>query len=427
MRHPILAIDGGAGTGKTTSACEVARRLGFSYIDSGAIYRAVAYAARAAGIDGPDDPRLPAFLASLPLRAEMGPSRFRVLLDGEELSQQLRDPAVTSLASQLAVRSDVRESVGRWLRSLAEQGPAVVEGRDIGTAVFPNADLKIFLTATLPVRAERRAKDLEAIGRSTPVEEVARQLAERDKRDAEREIAPLRRAPDAVVVDTTATDIEGQVRQILDAWGERMVRSRGLYRFAQITIGPISRALWSARAAGAENVPKAGGVLLASNHKSYLDPPLVGTYLPRPIHYLAKRQLFSIPFFGPLIRRVHAIPIDREGFDRSSIEQALAILRGGGALLVFPEGTRIRRPGLGEPKEGIAWLAARAEVPIVPVRIRGSWPVERKANRGISIRYGQPFRLPPVAPGKAGRERFPEMAARILREIEALEPVPSGD
>jgi 1-acyl-sn-glycerol-3-phosphate acyltransferase len=175
---------------------------------------------------------------------------------------------------------------------------------------------------------------------------------------------------------------------------------------------------------GAENVPRAGGLLIVSNHKSYLDPPLIGSTLPREIFYLAKRELFEMPIVGTWVRRHNAIPIDREGFDRAAIERAMGILGRGDALLVFPEGTRILRPDLGPPREGIAWLATRSRVPVVPLYIKGSWSKERGWFRrgGIRIRIGKPVRLPPVPPGKAGRREFPTVSARLMEEIGALAP-----
>ena len=422
-RQAVLAIDGGAGTGKTTTACEVARRLGFAYIDSGALYRAIGLAARTAGLAGSDDSAIAALLDHLPVRVEMRGESLRVFLGESEVKEELRDPDVTTLASKLAVRPDVRARVVAWLNELVRMRPAVVEGRDIGTSVFPDAELKIFLTASLPVRARRRQIDLSRQGIVICEEEVARQLAERDQRDSERALAPLVRAPDAVLLDTTGTDIEGQVEQILGEWGRRVgPRRRRRYAADQWIIRTGARVLWGMRVEGLERVPPVGGVILAANHKSYLDPPLIGSVLPREIFYLAKRELFRIPVFSAWMRARNAIPIDREGSDRGAIEGALHVLRGGGALLVFPEGTRIRRPGLGPPHEGVALLAARAGVPILPVHLRGSWSAERRWLRpgGLRIRFGEPFRLPPVPPGRAGRAAFPGIAARIMEAIERL-------
>jgi cytidylate kinase len=422
-RHPIIAIDGPAGTGKTTSAAAVARRLGFAYVDSGALYRAIAWSAWKAGVSGPDDPSLAALLDRTPLRADVEGGTFRVFLGLEEVTGHLRDPAVSSLASKLAVDPGVREKVCRCLRSLSATGPSVIEGRDIGTAVFPDADLKIYLTASIEERARRRACELREKGRSQTDEEVARAIAERDRRDSERQIAPLRRAPDAVVLDTTEMDVEGQVDRILDAWRDRKGVAVGRnYAANQWVIRIGARILWGLTGEGVENVPRNGAVILAANHKSYLDPPLIGSLLPREIHYLAKRELFDVPLLRNWIRAGNAIPIDRQGFDRDGIERALGVLRRGGALLVFPEGTRIRQAGMGPPREGIGMLVARSGVPVVPVHARGTWPKERRWFRrgGIRIRYGEPILFPPVPPGRVGRAQFPLLAQEIVQAIQHL-------
>jgi CMP/dCMP kinase len=421
-RHPILAIDGPAGTGKTTSACEAARRLGFTYIDSGALYRAIAYAGVERGIADAESEGLTLLLKDLPVRARLSAERFRVYLGDREITDALRSPEVSSLASKIAVREDVRGRVGVWLRELARQGPAVIEGRDIGTAVFPDAELKIFLTASLPERARRRTLELAAKGSVLCEQEVARQIAERDDRDSGRAVAPLLQAPDAVVIDTTEIDIEEQVQRILDAWDARVKpRVSRFYAFEQTTIRFAARLLWGLRAEGLENVPRHGAVIFAANHKSYLDPPLIGSVCGREIHYLAKRELFVGPIARLWLRMNKVIPIAREGFDRRAIESCLAALHSGGALLVFPEGTRIRRRGLGPAREGIALLAARGNVPVVPVHLQGTWSEERKlfGGRGIRVRFGPAFRIEPLPPGKAGRERFGEVAERIMSAIAA--------
>ncbi len=423
-RRPILAIDGPAGTGKTTSARLVARRLGFAYIDSGALYRAIALAAYRAGIESAEDDSIIPLLARLPVRAALTHRAFRVTIGAEDVTDRLREPEVSQLASKLAVRPDVRDRVVEWLRELASMGPAVIEGRDIGTAVFPKAELKIFLTASVAVRARRRALELAERGIEISEEQVARELVERDERDSRRAIAPLQRAPDAFEVDTSAIDVEGQVARILEAWGARIrPKRRPFYRLEQWLVRTSVRLIHGLEVRGSESVPRAGGVILVANHKSYLDPPLVGSLLPRETAYLAKRELFSNPVARLWLKNSNAIPIDRAGFDREAIDRSMNVLREGCALLVFPEGTRIRRPGFGEPKEGIAMLAARAEVPIVPVHIRGSWPEERRRLRRpkVRIRFGRPFLLEKVPAGRAGRSRFPGIAREIMDRIAQVE------
>jgi cytidylate kinase len=216
--HPVIAIDGGAGTGKTTSAALVAERLRFCYVDSGAVYRAIAVALGAAGALDPADPAFAAALESIPLHIEPGIDRFRVLLRGRELGAELRAPEVSRLSSQLAVHPAVRARVGRLLQEAADSGPLVVEGRDIGTVVFPGATLKVFLTAGVAERARRRRLDLLRQGIDQSEEQVARDLVERDRRDSTRADAPLREAEGALCLDTGTCTVEEQVETILRAF-----------------------------------------------------------------------------------------------------------------------------------------------------------------------------------------------------------------
>lgn len=190
----IIAIDGPGGSGKSTAARSVARRLGFTYIDSGAMYRAVALWALRLGMDLDDLHRL----EQLAREARIELPGDRVLLNGEDVTQEIRNPRVSEAASRVAAQPGVRRAMREEQRRIGQGGPAVMEGRDIGTVVFPEAQVKIFLDAQPEARAQRRASELGA-----SVEDVARDLEARDLRDRSRAEAPLTQAPDAEYLDTT--------------------------------------------------------------------------------------------------------------------------------------------------------------------------------------------------------------------------------
>jgi cytidylate kinase len=203
---PIVAIDGPAGAGKSTVARQLARRLGFSMIDTGAIYRAVALAARRAEIPWDDDDGLRKLLDAglgLVFRED------RVLLKGRDVTEALRTPEITRGASVVSARPVVREKLLGLQRELGLEAPrgAVLEGRDIGTVVFPDAQVKFFLTASDEARAQRRHSELAEKGLHVPLEDVLADQRQRDKDDTERTIAPLKSAPDAIVIDTTGLDL----------------------------------------------------------------------------------------------------------------------------------------------------------------------------------------------------------------------------
>lgn len=216
--YPVIAIDGGAGTGKTTSAARVAARLGFCYVDSGALYRAIAVALGVGPLPEATTPEFAAAVEAVPLRLEPAADGFHMLLDGRELGGELRTPEVSRRASQLAVHEVVRARVGRLMREAAQIGPLVVEGRDIGTVVFPQAALKVFLIAGVAERARRRRLDLLRQGIDQAEEQVARDLEERDRRDSTRSAAPLREAEGALCLDTGSCTIDEQVEAILRAF-----------------------------------------------------------------------------------------------------------------------------------------------------------------------------------------------------------------
>ena len=222
----IVAIDGPAGAGKSTAARRLAARLGFSMVDTGAIYRAVALAAAREEIAFDDDVRLAALLPGLRIRFEVAEGGGqRVLLDGVDVSAEIRTPAMSLGASAVSARPVVRDALLDLQRRLATaegNRGAVLEGRDIGTVVFPDADLKFFLTAAPEVRARRRHDELQAKGQLVPLAQVLAEQEKRDFDDSRRAVAPLRAAGDALLVDTSGLSLDGVVDALADAARARL-------------------------------------------------------------------------------------------------------------------------------------------------------------------------------------------------------------
>jgi CMP/dCMP kinase len=205
--RPIIAIDGPVGAGKSVVARTLARELGFTYLNTGAMYRAVAVAARDAGVK-PDDPNVEARLASLlaPIRIKFDGER--ILLNDRDITAQITEPEIGDLASRFSAIGTVRDRMRELQRAAGADGGVVMEGRDIGTMIFPDAEFKFFLDADMKTRAHRRFEELRKNGATTTENEVLEQLIERDRRDSGRELAPLKRADDATVIDSTKLSVD---------------------------------------------------------------------------------------------------------------------------------------------------------------------------------------------------------------------------
>lgn len=209
--RPIIAIDGPVGAGKSTVARRLAQSLGFAYVNTGAMYRAVALAARNLGI-APDDPGLEQKLTGLLRSITISFAGDRLLLDGRDVTDALGAPEIGDLASRFSTLQVVRDAMRELQRKAGAAGGVVMEGRDIGTAIFPDAEFKFFLDAEVTVRARRRHRELVAKGVEVDFDEVLAQLRERDRRDQGRELAPLRKAFDATLVDSSGLSIDQVVK-----------------------------------------------------------------------------------------------------------------------------------------------------------------------------------------------------------------------
>ena len=211
----VITIDGAAGVGKTTTAKKLAKKLGFRYLDTGAMYRAITYFFIQHQVDIESKDMVISSLDTLKLDVSFPIDRpTKIVLDGEDISQDIRKKAVTHKVSQVSALEDVRKKMVRIQKEIVSNGDFVVEGRDIGTVVFPNAEYKFFLVADYDIRAERRLKDFDNVNEKLDLSDIKDDLIKRDKRDKSRKLSPLKKAEDAIVIDTSSCSVDEQVESI---------------------------------------------------------------------------------------------------------------------------------------------------------------------------------------------------------------------
>jgi len=218
----IVAIDGPAGAGKSTVAKRLAKELGYTYMDTGAMYRAFAWKVRQGGIDLEDEEKLRAALRRTNVELSDREGDLKVLVDGRDVTTEIRTPELSQWASKISALGPVRERMVELQRAMGARGGVVAEVRDIGTVVFPDADVKVFLTAGPEERAKRRFAELKEQGKRVSLDETLQEMIERDRRDQERALAPLRRAEDAVAIDSTGRTVDQVMERIMHEIKKKM-------------------------------------------------------------------------------------------------------------------------------------------------------------------------------------------------------------
>jgi cytidylate kinase len=363
----------------------------------------------------------------------------RLFLDDEDVSDAIRSAEVTANVSLVSSHPAVRTAMVRTQRSLADTGGVVLEGRDIGSVVLPSADVKIYLDASIDVRAQRRCKELNERGVAAELEAVRASIKKRDELDSTRELSPLTVPIGACVVDTSELSIEEQVdevRRIAERTAERIAglvtqkgrrypyrRRRPFWMVGYILVSILARILGGLRVFKKDRTEYAETYIYASNHRSNLDPPLVGASVNREIHFVAKRSLFKSWWFGRLIANWNAIPIRRGMFDRGAVDRLLEVLSEEKSVLIFPEGSRMSGDQLGESRPGVGYLALKSGKPVVPVYIEGSNRLRSAIARKprITVIHGKPMRLTdPDLTRYQDADHFRDFGRMVMTAIAAL-------
>ncbi len=417
-----IAIDGPGGAGKSSVAKHLAHNLSIIYVDTGALYRSIGLFILEKGISPTDRAAVVAQLKYIDLKLRFT-DRQILLLNGTDVGDRIRTPEVSMAASAVSAIPEVRAFLLDTQRKIAKKNSVIMDGRDIGTVILPDADLKIFLIASPQARAMRRFKELSAKGVETTYEAVLSEMQVRDTNDSTRDVAPCVPAEDAIILDNSDMTLEQTAQRIEQYLHKKtaMKKVRRSYGRAYRVFAPLIRLLYRVRITGQENLPKTGGFLLCSNHISARDIPLLGAHLSRQLRFLAKEEVFKTPLLRSVARSLGAIPVHRSGADTDAIRRAVETIHMGDCVVIFPQGHRHPKENPADTKVfgGAGMIACRAACPVIPVCIKMKGCAYAPFRR-IDMIIGEPISLQDTDPSASASAAYRAASAQIFDRILAL-------
>ncbi len=411
-----IAIDGPGGAGKSSLAKAVAKRLEIIYVDTGALYRTIGYYMLTRGIDPTDKENVVNALPNFTLQMSHVDGNQVILLNGTDVGDAIRTPEVSMAASNVSAIKEVRDYLLNTQRSIAKQHSVIMDGRDIGTVILPDAEVKIFLTASPEARAKRRHAELLAKGKDITYEQVYNEMVERDKNDSTRDIAPCVPAEDAILLDNSSLSAEETIEAVIKIIKKAEKKNRNFYVKAHRILAAPIRFFMGVRAHGVENIPKEGGYLLCSNHIAARDVVLIAAACPRQIRFVAKKELFAVPIVGSLIKVFGAVKLDRGGNDVAAIRKSIELVENGNLISIFPQGHRYPKvnPATTPTKSGAGLVAYRSGCDVIPVFIK------LKNNRygifrPVHIYYGKPIKNEEFNFKNGGKQEYVDATNLIFK------------
>ncbi len=417
-----IAIDGPGGAGKSSLAKAVAKSLGIIYVDTGALYRTIGLYMLNNGIDPTDENAVSEKLDSFTLDIAFVDGKQQILLDGVDVGDSIRTPEVSMAASAVSAIPSVRAYLLQTQKDIASKNNVIMDGRDIGTVIIPDAEVKIFLTASPEARAKRRHKELLSRGVEITYQQVYDEMVLRDKNDSTRAIAPCVPAKDAIILDNSKLTPEGTVKKVLKIIKKRQKKkNKGFYMFLRAIVAPFVKLFTRLEVIGAENIPSDGGFLLCSNHIAKRDVVILGIACPRPIRFIAKKELFSIPVLSSILRGFGAVSVDRGGSDVGAIKSSVDVIKSGEPLSMFPQGHRYPKVNPAETpiKNGVGIIAYRAKCPVIPVCIK------TKGNKyslfkKVQVIFGEPIKYETLGLEDGGSAEYAKAAKFVFDQICSL-------
>lgn len=443
----VVAIDGPAGSGKGTITKLVGQKEDLINIDTGAMYRCVTLSMLNEKIDLEDTEKIKKLLENINIEFKTENGEDKVYLNKKDVSKQIREENVNAIVSQVSHLIEVRENITNLSRKVAEGKNVIMEGRDIGTNVFPNAEIKIYLDATPEERATRRMKQNQEKAIESTYEEILENIKFRDNNDKTSDVAPLKQAEDAIYVDTTnlkISEVVDKICEIIESsekWKKKQLTKKELReirrqeksskKFDKNTdsiwtkfqrrviwgfLRGFYRVFYRVKIEGTENVPKEGAFILCGNHIDFMKVPVVVVYCPRKVNFMGKIELFNNSFLARLGELFDVIPVKRGKQDVDAMKKSLKVLNNKEGLGIFPEGTTKGLEKGVKVKNGAAFMALRTGKPIVPVGVE----VTKKPFPKIIVRYGKALDYSQYKSKTPEKENLDKVTSEMMETIIGL-------
>ena len=421
----IVAIDGPAGSGKGTVTKLLAKKLKLSNIDTGAMYRCVALEVLRKNIDIKDVEKIKEILDTINIEINETNKGQIVLLNGEDVSKKIRSTEVTKIVSGVSAILEVREKLTKIQRKMGESKNIIMEGRDITTVVFPNADVKIYLDADLEERAKRRFEQNKEKNISCTYEDVLQDMKKRDDNDKNKPYGALKVAEDAIYIDCTKMSIKEitkKIEKIIKNKQEEIKLHDKIYKdrketpikkVERVVVKSIVRLFYRitfrVKKIGYKNIDESQSYIICANHLNYLDAAAVVVFNKKNIRFVCKESVFKNNFLNWILHLVDAIPINREKNDIEAMKKSLKALKSNELLGIFPEGTRKGMEKNLQAKNGAAFMALKGKTKVIPVGIQGSF----KPFTKVKLNYGEPLDFSKYY----GKEKDKEVLDIITKQI----------
>ena len=416
-----IAIDGPGGAGKSSVAKAVAKRLGIIYVDTGALYRNIGLYMLDSNIDPKNEDAVCEALSAVKLELKFVDGKQIILLNGVDRGDEIRTPAASMAASAVSAIGKVREYLLEMQRETARKNSVIMDGRDIGTVILPDAEVKIFLVASPEARAKRRYEELIAKGAEVSYDQVYSEMVERDRNDSTRDIAPCVQASDAILLDNSDMTPEQTVKRVLKIIKKTENKRRTGYMRLHKILAPFFRFVLRLHPHNPDRIPEGGGLIVCANHISALDVLSIAATSPRQITFIAKKELFSVPILGSLIKYLGAVKLDRGGNDVGAIRTSVDQAKSGAVVAIFPQGHRYPSvdPATTPTKNGAAMIAYHSGCDVLPVYLQTK-NAKFRLFRRTDVFYGEVIVNSELGFTSGGRDEYESATNRIFSDILAL-------